>query len=374
MIDWSYYSNLFPANEKTIWLNNCGTTPISTFAFSKVNEYLVEYSKFGTIHSFSIYSKIQKSIKSILASLLHCETDELAIIHNTSEGMNFISRGIELSSGDEILLLENEYPANVYPWDHWKEKAVQIHFVKLGRSQNEFLENLKSTITEKTKLVSFSAVHWGTGLPLPLKEIGVLCKDRNILFAVDGAQGIGHIPIDVQEMNISYLSASGWKWLLGPLGVGILYINSSKPIKSIFKGTQSVSGSEVYLPYKNEFKPNAEKFEFSTPNFTDWVYFEASLNMLSELGFESVMKRINELSYYLYQGLESNGFTLALENPKELRGILSMSHSKVTSTEIHRKLLTQNIVVGDRIGFTRFSPHVYNTFEQLDRVISLTKL
>lgn len=368
--DWTSIQNLFPVNNELIWLNNAGTTPASQPAVDSVNQFLQGYSKRGVYTTVETYLETKKFLRETLAELLNCSPQEISIIHNTSEGMNFISYGLNLKPKDEILLLENEYPSNVYPWEHWLEKGVLLKFIPLSKNLNEFLENLSRHVTERTRVVSLSAVHWCTGMPLPLKEIGQICKERNIYFVVDGAQGVGNIPIDVNDMQIDFMAFSGWKWLLGPLGIGTLYISQEKlqELKHIFKGTDSVINSEEYLPYKKDLKLGADRYEFSTANFNDWVYWKASLKLLKEIGWQKVMQRIYELNHLLASSLRTLGFHLSTDEFQESSGILTAWHEKKSSSEIVRYLKKQGIITANRLGRVRFSPHIYISEEQIQRV------
>lgn len=206
MVEWKKYYNDYSVNQELIWLNNCGTTPIGNRILQEVTSYLHGYAKKGVFTELGTFSEVRRGIISILSSLLNCDKDELAIIHNTSEGMNFISLGLGLDTGDEILLLENEYPSNVYPWNHWKERGVLLNFLELKDSPEEFLEYFRNRIKPNTKLITISAVHWCTGMPLPIKEIGRICREKNICFVLDGAQGVGHVPIDVKTMHIDFMA------------------------------------------------------------------------------------------------------------------------------------------------------------------------
>lgn len=370
---WKEIQKLFPVNEELIWLNNCGTTPASKLALSAVNQFLEGYSKKGVYSTVETYSETKKFILETLAELINCSVNEVSVIHNTSEGMNFISHGLNLKANDEILILENEYPSNVYPWEHWEEKGVKIYFVPMFQSREEFLEKFPRYVTKNTKLISFSAVHWCYGYPLPLEEIGKFCEEREIEFVVDGAQGVGNIPIDVRQMKVGYMAFSGWKWLLGPLGIGGLYISQEKlqHLKPIFKGTDSVVHSEEYLPYKKELKSGTDRYEFSTANFNDWVYWKASLGLLKKIGWEKVMNRIWELNEILATQLETLGFKTSRNSQPS--GILTAWHEQKSSQEVVRYLKKQNIITAYRLGKVRFSPHIYISEEQIYKVIDLIK-
>jgi selenocysteine lyase/cysteine desulfurase len=355
-----------------IWLNNCGTTPAGNHIVEAVTRFMKGYAAKGIFTEVAGYQKVQENIKHILSEVLNCSPDELGLIHNTAEGMNFISHGLNLSSQDEVILLENEYPSNVYPWWHLKQKGVKLLTTPMETSPQAFIEALKLLITDKTRVISLSAVHWCTGMPLPLEQVGNLCKKEGIVFVVDGAQGVGMQPMDVKKANISYMAFSAWKWLLGPLGLGILYVSKEKleDLEMVFLGTGSVVKDKEYLPYKSELKPTVDRFTLSTANFNDWVYFEAALEFLKTIGFSAVRDRLYELSAHLCGKLTKIGFKVFSEQfPDYSTGIVVCEKPGITSGIIMADLQKNNIVAAERLGRIRFSPHVYISPGQLDEVI-----
>ena len=373
--DFSLFQEAFPVNRELIWLNNCGTTPSSINVLNAIQSYLDGYSKNGIFSEVESFYSVKNEIKTSLVELLGGETSEYAFIHNTSEGMNIFSFGITLPQNSTILLLEDEYPSNVYPWEHLKDKGHTIKFIPIGKSPSEFLSNFESCITNKVSLISLSAVHWCTGIPLPLKEIGEICKSKNIHFVVDGAQGVGHIPMNVKEMNISYMAFSAWKWLLGPLGLGILYVSKDKleTLKVKFKGTESVLGSENYLPYKEIYKTGAERYEVSTPSFIDWVYLKASLQLIRSTGFSKVRERIYCLSDLLANGLRKQNFIINTDSFAEKTGIIVAKKENIDSNKAVNYLRENKIITASRLGGIRFAPHAYNTEEQIEKTLTILK-
>jgi cysteine desulfurase / selenocysteine lyase len=369
-LSWESIQNIFPVNQEMIWLNNCGTTPASLKSADSVRRFLEGYARKGIYTETEGYLSVKKYIHESISELIHCNQDELAIIHNTSEGINFISHGLKLQPGDEILLLENEYPSNVYPWEHWQEQGVALRFVPVGKSEEEFWSHLTDVLSPKTKVISLSAVHWCTGMVLPLKKVGEYCQKNEIYFVVDGAQGVGNTPINVKEFHIDFMAFSGWKWLLGPLGIGMLFVNRDKldKIKPIFKGTDSVTNAEEYLPYKSEFKKSVDRFEFSTGSFIDWVYFKASLSILREVGWGRVLERIHSLASVLKTHLFELGFGLESENFSSPTGIVTALHKDRPTATLVSHLRANHILVAERLGKIRFSPHIYLSEQQLGSV------
>ncbi|MGE0084337.1 MAG: aminotransferase class V-fold PLP-dependent enzyme [Desulfococcaceae bacterium] len=369
-MDWKKVQAQYPVNKEMIWLNNCGITPAGAHAVSAVHRFMTGYSQKGILTETADYADVKQRIKSILGELLGCVHDELALIHNTSEGMNIISHGLNLKAGDEIIVLENEYPSNVYPWRHWEEKGVIIKTAGMGSTPENFLEGLMPLITEQTRVIALSAVHWCTGMPLPLEQIGTICLEKDILFAVDGAQGVGMQPIDVRKMNIDYMAFSVWKWLMGPPGMGVLYVSKKrlKDLKTVFVGAGSVVNDREYLPYKTRLKPDADRFTISTADFVNWIYFLSSLEFLRSIGFDQVRTRIFELTEYLNRCLRMMGFqVLSDQFPAHPTGITVCEKQGMASDMLLARLGEEKVVAAGRLGRIRFSPHIYLSEQQLDK-------
>lgn len=374
--NWDGISEYFPVQKESVWLNYCGTTPVSTYAIEMLNVYLNEYARVGIFTPNFSEPFIKKEIRNYLSQILHCDPSEIGIVHNTSEGMNLYSHSIQIPKGKRILVLENEYPSNVYPWEHWQSKGVTLSFVKVGNTPDEFLENLKYELDKKDVfLLSLSPVHWCTGVVFDMYAVSKLCENHGTKLVIDGSQAVGHIPMDFSKIKVAFCAFAAWKWLLGPLGLGVIYISKeeSKGFQLIFKGQASVVNDSNYFPYRDEWKPAAEQFEQSTINFNDWIYFFASLKMLSTLGFERVQERIYEVAGMLKDSLHELGFTLESDLfPQVKTGILAITghkDPKKFQPEVIQSYLKQNgIITAVRLGRLRMAPHIGIEREHVLRV------
>lgn len=372
-MDWNSVEERFPAAQKYIWLNNAGTTPAGRFAVEAVSSYMSAYAEAGMLQDRVRLDALKRGIQTILGRLVGAEPEDIALVRNTSEGMNLVSHGLRLREGDRILLLEQEYPSNVYPWEHWKTKGVSIGFIPTGRTPDEFLENLTRALTPSTRLVSISAVHWCTGMPLPVRKTAALCVERGVELAVDGAQGVGHVELDMR-WGVSFMAFSAWKWLLGPLGLGALVIPRAKLglLDPVFKGTESVTDERTYFPYRDTLKPTAERYMYSTASFLDWVYFHASLEFLDRIGFPAVTARIHRLARLLASGLEERGFrVLASNHPGTPTGIIAAEKHGLDASRAVGMLLARGVVSQERLGRIRLSPHVYLTEDRIRQALTV---
>jgi selenocysteine lyase/cysteine desulfurase len=368
-MEWKKIEELYPVNKKMIWLNNCGTTPSGDHIKEEIISFMTSYSENGVLTPDFPYHAVLRDIQNSLSRLLNCDREDVALIQNTAEGMNLISHGFHFKPGDEVLLLENEYPSNVYPWEHLGKKGVRIKFVSAEDTPEGFFTGLEKAVTGKTALISLSAVHWCTGMPLPLKKIADLCRERDILFVLDAAQGAGHVPIDLKELDC-VTAFSAWKWLMGPLGLGVLVIPKHKLplLDPVFKGTGSVVNELEYFPYRDELKPAAERYIYSTPGIMEWVYFRESLRLLDSIGMDKVRGRIYELADITTDMLRSRGFILLKDRFSEKTGIVAAVHPGYDSARTVKELKRRGVVAAERLGRVRFAPHIYNSPEQIERV------
>jgi cysteine desulfurase/selenocysteine lyase len=373
MIDWQQVHDQFPINRKLTWLNNCGISSMPGPVLAKMQAHLQALAE-GGVTGVPSEEAVHASARTRLSRLIGADVDELTLIHHTNEGLTFISHGLDLAPGDRLVVLEHEYPSNVYPWQHWQDRGVQIAFAPLADTPERFLDGLRPLLQPPTRVVSLSAVHWCTGLPLPLVEIGRLCAERDVLLVVDGAQGVGLVDIDVRAAGIAAMAFSAWKWLLGPIGLGALYLRRDliDRLRFPFKGTGSVIDDHNHLPYRDALKPGADRYVLSTPNYNDWVHFDASLEYLEGLGHAAVRGRIRTLAARLADRLRAAGYALAADAfPGQANGIVSAVRQGLDAPKLAARLQQHGVVAAARLGRLRLSPHVYLSEAQLDRAADL---
>jgi selenocysteine lyase/cysteine desulfurase len=311
-------------------------------------------------------------IKRILANLLKCAPSSIALTHNTSEGMNIVAQGLPLIHGNTVLGFDREYPANVYPW--WNLAKRGVNFVRLEPTHSPVdFDTLEAHMDESVRVVAVSAVNWCSGFTLDLQRLGKLCRDRDILLVVDIAQALGIVPLHPEATGISAMAGSAWKWLMGPVGVGIFYCCPEllERLTLVFVGTDTVVDAGNYLDYDFTPKPDASRFEFSTPNTNDWVYLLASLELLEEIGFETIRERIIGLNAYLRDRLIKRGYrVLGSSLQEEQSGILTFTREDMDATVKVHELAAHNIVVSERAGGIRVSPHIFTSEEDLNRLFT----
>ncbi len=363
---------LFPYIEnEIIYFNHAATGPLSVLLVNTINKILKEKSE-RNIDDFKSFIEVAAETKSILASMLNTVPERLAFTDNTSNGFNYLAQSIQWKKGDRILLNDIEFPANVYPFLNLKRLGVEVDFVKSDNGKVT-AEMIIDSIKPGTKLISVSYVQFLSGYRIDLEKLGTYCKDNNIIFSVDAIQALGAVRLDVKKCNIDFLSCGTQKWLLGFQGLAFIYLNEKLQKKLIPSniGWLSVNNAWNLLDYQLDLKTTADVFQVGTINSLGVYAFNKSLKLFNDFGFDEVEKRVLENSKYFIARLASIGLNSLLLNCKEseLAGIVT---ARIQEPDLVIKKLEQNkIICSLREGMIRFSPHFYNTFDEIDRVVGV---
>ncbi len=360
MSDFASLRAEFALRDDLIWLNNCGVSVPPKSSVEAVKQYLEAFSASGIMQTARPHGQVKRNIQALFAKFLGGSPHEYAILNNTAEGMTFIAQSLPLTRGDKILLVEREYPSNVYPFLQLKRQGIEIGYVTPGLSNDEFLENISQALSTNVRVMSLSAVDWLTGLRFDLKRIGRLLKSRGVAFVLDAAQGAGHVDIDVTSCGVDAMAFSCWKWLLGPLGSGGFYVADDflKKMDIRVAGTSSVKNDEIYLPHREDYKESVERFMLSTAPYMNWVFLESSLQFIDRIELETVQRRNLDLADRLSAILREAGFEVLRDRFGHDATAIVCARREGDMAGLHAALTKKGVVSALREGNLRFSPHL----------------
>ncbi|GIW42019.1 MAG: hypothetical protein KatS3mg076_2596 [Candidatus Binatia bacterium] len=260
-----------------------------------------------------------------------------------------------------MVVLRGEFPSNVYPWLALESRGVEIRWARLDRG---FLapEELRERIDSRTRLVAATFVDWQFGTRNDLGRLASVCRERDVLFCVDGIQGVGALRIDVENAGVDALSCGGHKWLLAPEGCGFLYVSRRvlERIRPVLLGWKSVRDADTYLPYHFELRDDAAKFEPGSPPHLGIHALGGGVELLLEAGADFVETRILELTDLLVEGLRQRGLrVLSPRGPSLSSGIVTFEPGD-DPVRLCEELERRGYIVRPRAGGVRVSPHFYN--------------
>lgn len=358
-------------------MNHAAVSPLSSTVCNEIHRHLRVRNR-GPFNLFEGSQQAIAECRGRIAGLIGApSTDQIAFTRNTSDGLNIIAEGIRWNKGDEILLNNLEFPANIQPWRALERRGVTLRILKNRNGRIE-TEDLVKAITPSTRLLSISAVQYQTGHRADLKAIGQFCSEHNILFVVDAIQHLGAGAIDVQSARIDAVATGGHKWLMAPMGAGFLYL--SDQLKDQFDpprtGWLSVEDPLKMHLYEQPWLDTARRLETGTPGIIGIIGLNRSLKTLSNAGYLKIEQHISSLTRTLTETIESwNECRLATPlDPGQRGGIVTFTPpAGKEASSITAALQKQKIAISDREGMLRISPHFYNTPEEVETVLGSLK-
>ena len=369
---------LFPHTAKGIvYLNHAAVSPLSTRVLDAMVGHLQDRSS-GRIETWLDDLKQIEETKRCVQQLINAEShDRIALVSNTSDALNIIASGLDWNPGDRILLNDLEFPSNVYPYYHLKSLGVEIDIIHCpdGRVTSEAIY---AALRPRTRLLALSAVQFLSGYRADLFVLGEICRSRGILFVVDGIQAVGAINVDVQGMRIDALAAGAPKWQMGPQGIGFLYLTDELQarIHQKYLGWLAVENPFDFFDYDQPPAASARRYEGGTINIPGMWGYHAALITFLEYGMSLVEEHILALTQILineFQKLEGVRFISPIV-VYERAGIVTIQPPEEIDPErAFNALMDRRIIVSLREGKLRYSPHFYNSVEEMTTVVEATK-
>jgi cysteine desulfurase / selenocysteine lyase len=369
---------LFPITKSRIFMAHAAVTvlpgPVAEAMSALIQRCSEEFRDFS-----ETLALIQRTRESA-ARLINASPDEIALLGPTSLGLSLVANGIAWAPGDEVVCYLDDYPANVYPWMNLRDKGVQIRFIEPAQVGELTVEALQRVLTPKTKLVALASCSFLSGFRIDIAAIGKLLRERGILFCLDAIQTLGAFPTTVEYVD--FLSADAHKWLLGPLAIGVVYVRKElfEVCRPTLLGAWNLKAPNFVAQNQIEFVEGAQRYEPGVLNLPGVAGMKASIDFLLEIGIDKIAQRILSIRSRLVSGLTELGFTLLGENnaPMHQSGIITVAHPTRDIVSEHKRLLENGIVCSprqDRQGnqYLRFSPHFYNSEDEIDRVLEVLK-
>jgi len=367
--------------RKDIYLAHCAISPLFCRAAEREKE-LADLQRDRGLHIAEEYVSILEGVHRAAAALLKTSPDNISFQRNTTEGLSLIANGYPFRAGDRIISYIHEYPANHYPWklqetrgvllDLLPDRAVGAATAPAGPCGWD-MNDLEAMVTDRTRVVAISHVQFASGFAADLRELGAFCRRRNIDLVIDAAQSFGCLPIYPEEWHIAAVATSGWKWLLGPVGTGLLYTSAALRDKlgHVMVGAESMRQGIDYLDHRWQPHRTAKRFEYSTAALSLAGALEVCLRECHlQEGIEHIGARVARHIDRIVDGLDRDRFTPILFDAPHRSGILSLRCS-VDLAVLARQLLDQGVVTSPRAGYLRLAPHFYLSEAEILQAIAI---
>ncbi len=359
-----------PIARKWAYFDHAAVAPITQPATEAMATWLTQASEEGDTVWLDWSRQIAK-LRSSAARLVGAGEEEIALLPNTTAGINLVAEGLDWQPGDNVVTLADEFPSNLYPWMHLKHRGVETRLVPTDQGRVD-PSTIAEHCDERTRVVSVSWVCYSNGCRRPLRPIADVAHKFGALFFVDAIQGLGVFPLDVTEEGLDALAADGHKWLMGPEGAGIAYVSRKclEQLQPLGVGWNSVVQGSNFNQIELNLKPTAARYEGGTLNMAGFIGLGASVELFLSLGVENIATAILDFTDLACEKLASTGAVLCSPREGENRsGIVSFELPQYDPDQFRKYCLTQRIALNCRAGRLRLSAHAYNTVEDLDGLL-----
>jgi selenocysteine lyase/cysteine desulfurase len=364
----------FPIREQFLYLDHAAVCPLPRPVAEAMRHRIADQEETG-YQNFTEWRNHHLTCRHLGAQLIGCAPEDISIVRSTSEGLSLIAEGLEWSEGDEVLVGEEEFAANVSPWLALARRGVQV--VRFPQPDGRIDPRaVEERLTDRTRVLAVSWVAFHTGWIAPLAQLGRLCRDAGCLLVVDAIQGLGVLPMDVRALAVDALVADGHKWLLGPEGAGLMATTPElrKRLSPVISGWRNVmrGPDDFFLP-RLEYRTDGRRFEPGAANDVGIAGLAAGLDIIVSAEQTNVQARVEMLVRLLTRILIAHGWdVLSPGSGHPTAGIVAARHPTVAPHEAARRLRERRVVCSVRQGYLRLSPHFYVTrgeLEALDRIL-----
>ena len=365
---WEQYADQFPVRERLVYMNHAAVAPLSKRSAGAMKALADDCLEFGSLH-YDRWLAEYEGVRLAAARLIGAHSSEIALVKNTSEGIATVAMGLDWKPGDRVVAFEEEFPANYFPWKRLEQRGVKVTWLSIRDGLDRIDDACRGA-----RLLAISFVQFLGGYRAPLADIGEICRRNACIFLVDAIQGLGAFPIRAKDWGIHALAADGHKWLLGPEGCGILYVDQElqDKVEPVEFGWTNVAHYADYASRDMALRADAGRYECGTLNTIGCFGLRAAMEFLVEVGVDRIAGAVQGLSDRLACGVQAKGYELMEQRtPETGAGIVSFRKAGWEAADIVRKLRAAGIVVAPRVGWVRASPHFYISPEDIDRTLEL---
>lgn len=359
----------FLLRDEIIYLNHASTGVIPNSAIKKMNDVIMDFAKSG-YPGKEYQDGILIEARKRIAKLINGEPENIAFTMNTSHAIYIALKNIPLNKGDCVIVMDECFPAAKYIADY-NMPDIEIKYISFSRKDP--VKVIENVINRKVRVIIVDHIQYFTGERIPIFALSNFLKERGIYLIVDGIQAVGSINVDTKKEGIDILACGGSKWLNGPQGIGFLYIS-----REAFSNLNKTHTGWLGAPWKDYFNfdilpepfNDTRRFELGTRNIIGIAGLSESIKVLLEYGTVKIEKKIKSLNSILLKGLKDKNFKI-LTPEDRIAGIVTGIPESKSTFAVFKKLKENNIIISLRNNALRFSPHFYNTPEEIEKVLEI---
>lgn len=362
--------NEFAVTERLTYLNHAAVGVLPRSTVEALHELLRSHASAGVLGTWP-YDERMVEFRKNIARFIGASGSEIATIPSTSIGAAIVAQGIDWNDGDEVLLCDNEFPANAVPWYALRTRGVRVRLLST-REERLTPERLEREMSPHTRAATVSWVSYADGYRHDLAALAAAAHAKGALLCVDAIQGLGAVRLNVRDTGVDALYAGAGKWMLGLHGIGLLYVRETllERIALTMPGWRSMGDMWDFHAYEQPYAAEAMRFEGGTPNIVGTLSLVRAIDLFERCGREAIERHVLSLTDYLCERLERARAVVTSQRGSTVSsGIVTFRMPGRDSVELGRALQHAGIVTTYRPTGVRVAPHGYNTLEEIDRLV-----
>jgi selenocysteine lyase/cysteine desulfurase len=362
--------SLFDIPKSIVYLNCAYTAPLLKSARTEGEKSLALKSEPWCITPAHFFESLE-TVRRLFADLIGTEGGNIAIIPAVSYGIALAARNLPLCAGEEIVVMEDQFPSNIYSWQRLaREKSGQVHIVKRPPDHG-WTEAVMHAIGPKTAIVALANCHWTDGTRLDLARIAHRCHENDAALVIDGTQSLGALPFSIDAVKPDFLVTTAHKWLLGPYSFGFCYIDpkwqDGIPLEENWLNREGSEDFSRLVDYRDAYQPGARRFDMGeASNFSLAPIAAASLRQILAWDVHQISETLKAKTDRIAETARALGFQVAPETARATH-MIGLVHPQGIPPALPAQLAAAQVYVSIRGQSIRVAPHLYNTSEDLDR-------
>lgn len=324
-----------------------------------------------TITPADFFSDVE-IVRRLAATIIGCDANDISLVPAASYGIATAMQNLSLASNQEILVLEEQFPSNVYGWMELARRSGAKLKTVPRPADDDWTQAILNAINSKTALAALPHCHWTDGSLIDLELVSASLRKYDVALVVDATQSLGAMPLDINRIQPDFLVAACYKWLLGPYSTGILYVapkhQNGQPIEP---GWANRAGSEDFtalVNYRDEYQAGARRFDIGErSNFALLPPLIVGFQQIIDWGVDAIQETITGMTDIIANRAEENGLRIG-NHPHRAGHFLGVRLPGGVPSNLTVELASHGVFVSVRGDSVRVTPHLYNNSDDVDRL------